>query len=315
MKRDGTVRAYLELFRLPNVFTAIADVALGFMLTHTALVGDDFSVLVTFVLLMTASCFLYTAGMVLNDAFDAEIDAAQRPHRPIPSGRVTPTTARWLGNQMLLIGVALGWTTGWLSGSWFCGVVVSLLAVCVYAYDAVLKSTPLGPLAMGGCRMLNVLLGASAAATAWHTLHWAVAGGLGVYIVGVTWFARTEARVSSRPHLVGATAVMIVGLAVIASYPALIGGDVMPEYQPKYFQPLRWFGMWAALAAVIIGRCGLAIVRPTPRFVQMAVKGCIQSLVIVDAAAVYALRGPWCAIGILLLLVPTMYLGRWIYST
>jgi 4-hydroxybenzoate polyprenyltransferase len=166
MKRDGTVRAYLELFRLPNVFTAIADVALGFMLTHTALVGDDFSVLVTFVLLVTASCFLYTAGMVLNDAFDAEIDAAQRPHRPIPSGRVTPTTARWLGHQMLLIGVALGWTAGWLSGSWSCGVVATLLAVCVYAYDALLKPTPLGPVAMGSCRLLNVLLGASASAAA-----------------------------------------------------------------------------------------------------------------------------------------------------
>jgi hypothetical protein len=136
-----------------------------------------------------------------------------------------------------------------------------------------------------------------------------------VYIVGVTWFARTEARVSSRLHLAGATGVMIVGLAAIASYPTLIAGDVVGEYQPTYFQPLRWFGMWGVLAAVIIGRCGLAIARPTPRFVQLAVKGCIQSLVIVDAAAVYALRGPWCAIGILLLLVPTMYLGRWIYST
>lgn len=315
MNRQGTVRAYLELFRLPNVFTAIADVALGFMLTHTALVGDDFSVLVTFVLLMTASCFLYTAGMVLNDAFDAEIDAAERPHRPIPSGRVTPTTARWLGHQMLLIGVALGWTAGWLSGNWLCGVVASLLAVCVYAYDAVLKSTPLGPVAMGSCRMLNVLLGASAAAVAWHTLHWAVAVGLGVYVTGVTWFARTEARVSSRLHLAGATAVMIVGLAVIASYPTLIEADVMSVFEPMYFRPLSWFGMWGVLVVVIIGRCGRAIASPTPQFVQLAVKGCIQSLVIVDAAAVYALRGPWCAIGILLLLVPTMYLGRWIYST
>ncbi|MEZ6072374.1 MAG: UbiA family prenyltransferase [Pirellulales bacterium] len=161
MKRDGTVRAYLELFRLPNVFTAIADVALGFLLTHVSVVAGPTSQLVTFTLLVMASCFLYTAGMVLNDAFDAEIDAAERPHRPIPSGRVSPVAARWLGRQMLLVGVALGWLAGWSSGSWRCGVVATLLAGCVYAYDARLKATCWGPLAMGGCRMLNVLLGAS----------------------------------------------------------------------------------------------------------------------------------------------------------
>ena len=32
---SSKLRAYLELFRLPNVFTSIADVMMGYLFTHT----------------------------------------------------------------------------------------------------------------------------------------------------------------------------------------------------------------------------------------------------------------------------------------
>ena len=34
---NSKLRAYLELLRLPNVFTAIADVLMGFLLTHASI--------------------------------------------------------------------------------------------------------------------------------------------------------------------------------------------------------------------------------------------------------------------------------------
>ena len=37
-----------------------------------------------------ASSCLYLAGMALNDYADREVDAVERPARPIPSGRVSP---------------------------------------------------------------------------------------------------------------------------------------------------------------------------------------------------------------------------------
>ena len=40
---------------------------------------------------------LYAAGMVLNDAFDAELDARERPERPIPSGRISRSRHGVLG--------------------------------------------------------------------------------------------------------------------------------------------------------------------------------------------------------------------------
>ena len=75
---------------------------------------------------------------------------------------------------------------------WAVGIL--LLAACVVLYDGVLKPTPLGPLAMGGCRMLNVLLGMSLAMRELELHEWLIAGGIGLYIAGLTWFARSEAE-------------------------------------------------------------------------------------------------------------------------
>src|SRR2546429_3915285 len=43
--------------------------------------------------LSAASVCLYWAGMAANDWADRELDAKERPERPIPSGRVSPGTA------------------------------------------------------------------------------------------------------------------------------------------------------------------------------------------------------------------------------
>ena len=152
------MRAYLQLLRLPNVFTAMADILLGFLFTHASLEPWP-----EFALLLCASSLMYLAGMVLNDYFDQEQDARERPFRPIPSGRVSARTARSLGWTMVLAGAGLGWGVTALTGTLRPGVVATLLAMAIVAYDAMLKKTPAGPLAMGVCRMLNVLLGMSAA--------------------------------------------------------------------------------------------------------------------------------------------------------
>ena len=88
-------------------------------------------------------------------------------------------------------------------------------------YNAGLKRTLLGPVAMGGCRMLNVLLGMSVLRGPWRIEHWAVAAGIGVYIAGVTWFARNDARRSDRWQLIAATLVMLAGVGLVGSLPWL----------------------------------------------------------------------------------------------
>jgi hypothetical protein len=49
--------------------------------------------------------------------------------------------------------------------------------------------------------------------------------------------------------------------------------------------------------------------------VQTAVRNCIFSLVVIDAAAVLATQDVFWGLVILALLAPMILLGRWLYST
>lgn len=300
------LRAYLQLFRLPNVFTAIADILLGFLLTHRSL--EPWYV---FVLLLLASACLYTAGMVLNDYFDRDQDARERPFRPIPSGRVSEKTAQRLGFGLLGAGVLFGWLAGATIGSFWPGLVATLLAGAVYIYDGVAKQTPAAPVVMGLCRTLNVLLGMSASQDPWTGAHYAAAIGVGVYIVGVTTFARSEARESGRLQLAAGLAILLAGLGIVASLPRWATGGEWPAIHP----PGNWYLFWAVLALLIGQRCLRAVVEPVPERVQPAVKNAIFSLVIIDAGMVLATQDYLWALVILALLAPMLVLGRWLYST
>ena len=55
---------------------------------------------------LAASLCLYAGGIALNDFFDRNLDAVERPERPIPSGIVPAITAGLLGFSLLLAGVA-----------------------------------------------------------------------------------------------------------------------------------------------------------------------------------------------------------------
>ncbi len=304
------LRAYLELIRLPNVFSALADVLAGWLLTHESLVP-----LPILGLLLASSAALYSAGMVLNDVFDLAVDAVERPTRPLPSRRISLGRARSLGYALLLFGMGFGWFASYVDGGWTSGIVASVLGMAIWSYDAALKRTALGPCVMGSCRALNILLGMSATHGAWLLPHWVVAAGVGVYIAGVTWFARREARESHRWHLAGALVTMIAGIALLAIFP-LIALDV-PEsgIYPRFAPSRAWWTLMAIIAALIAWRPLRAITTPIPQYVQAAVKQCILSLIVLDAAVCLAVRGPEWALLILVLLVPAALLGRWIYST
>jgi len=283
----------------------MADILLGYLLTHESFAWEP-----VFGLIWAASSLLYLAGMVLNDVFDADQDLVERPSRPLPSGRISVARAKSLGFGMLAVGVAFAWVASYWLGDIRPGGTGTLLAMLVLAYDAILKRTPLGPLAMGGCRSLNVLLGMSAAGFEWHAAHLLVAGGIGLYIVGVTWFARTEARVSNRPRLALATIVIVAGIGVLAWLPQWTRGVPLLDHAA----PLRWTLFWPLIAMLIGWRCLRAVLEPRPPLVQAAVKNCIFSLIVLDAG-VCTFQDMHAALAILALLIPTMFLGRFIYST
>jgi 4-hydroxybenzoate polyprenyltransferase len=298
--------AYAQLLRLPNVFTAFADICLGAAAAGYALDRPGI-----FFMMLVASGSLYCAGMAFNDFFDRREDAKTRPFRPIPSGRIAAWDAALLGTVLMVggwmaavsVNNRLGEGLGW-SGP---AAVAALLVAAVLLYDAYLKRTPLGPLGMGTCRFLNVLLGLSGAGGelwTWPNLHLAAA--VGVYIVGVTWFARTEEGESSRRHLRLASLVMLAGVLLGLTVPAhFTEGRTAPIYFPYL---VAGFLFLVGLPAV------RAIRRPEPKLVQAAVKRAILGLVVLDAVLATAFVG-LPGLLILLLLPPALLLGKWVYST
>ena len=104
-----------------------------------------------------ASVLLYWAGMAANDWADRDLDAVERPERPIPSGRVSAGTALGLSAGLTAAGVALAGLAG---GRRALAVAVPL-AGAVWAYDVAAKNSAAGPGVMAACRGLDVLLGAS----------------------------------------------------------------------------------------------------------------------------------------------------------
>lgn len=309
MTKYPRLLAYAQLLRLPNVFTAFADICLG-----ACAAGYIAERPGAFVLLLLASGCLYLGGMVWNDYFDRHEDAKTQPFRPIPSGRVSAQSARLLGLVLLGSGLSLAGLAsppGPLLGdrpSPIDPVTTAVgIAVAVLLYNAWLKWTPFGPLAMGLCRFGNVILGLSALPHPGPPVGLAIhlAGVIGVYIVGVTWFARTEEADSNRRQLAFAAVVMLL---------AAVGGLLVPVHRPEGATPVYFpyllvaAGFWVGTPVV------RAIRRPEPKLVQAAVKRCIFGLVALDAVLATAFVG-WPGLLILLLLLPATYLGRWVYST
>jgi 4-hydroxybenzoate polyprenyltransferase len=299
-------RAYARLLRLPNVFTAIADICLG-ALASRALFPDSGQGLASWLLLAASSACLYSGGMVWNDFFDLEQDRRERPFRPLPSGEVSRPAAVRLGVILLLTGWLFAVLAGWRPDKWNAtsASVAGVLVAAILLYDRWLKRTWMGPLGMGACRFLNVMLGLSLAGNLGGVAGVQLALVIGVYIVGVTWFARTEAQLSGKTALTGAALTMLAGLVLAVPLPT----HVSPEIRSSLFLYLL-----VGLGFLIGLPVCRAIAQPTPVHVQAAVKRAIMGLVALDAslATIYAgLAG----LAILLLLIPALCLGSWIYST
>ncbi len=295
------LRSYAELVRLPNVVTALADISLGVLV-----IGPAPEHWPTYALLFASSALLYSGGMVWNDFFDVEQDRKERPFRPLPSGRVSRRAAGLLG-------------TGLLAAGWICALLVSrpaallagALIVAILLYDARLKRTWAGPLGMGACRSLNVLLGWTAAVSTGRpwVLGVYLALVVGLYIVGVTWFARTEARASNPSALSGA-ALLMLGAALLALAVPVLANDLGMPHETSVLFPYLLVVLGFAIGMPVTR----ALARPTPSQVQPAVKRAVLGLVGFDAVLATALVGI-AGLVILVLLVPALYLGRWIYST
>lgn len=174
------LRAALVLGRVSNLPTLFSNALAGTALAGAGL-GEAGRA-------AAALALLYVGGMYLNDAFDADIDARERPRRPIPAGAISRRIVFAAGFALLCAGAAAGAT------SLYATLAAAALAGCIVLYNAAHKGVALAPLVMGACRVLAYLLAAAIGGGAsGATLVFGMAGAF-CHIVGLTFAARQEAH-------------------------------------------------------------------------------------------------------------------------
>ncbi|MFG3559003.1 SCO3242 family prenyltransferase [Micromonospora sp. NPDC047557] len=182
-----------------------------------------------------ASVLLYWAGMAANDWADRELDAIERPERPIPSGRVTPTAALGLAAGLTAAGVGLAAAVG---GRRAAALAVPL-AASIWGYDLLAKNTAAGPAVMAACRGLDVLLGASGGRL-WRALPSAAT------VAAHTWTVTTL----SRREVTGTDAALpmrtLAGTAVVAASAAIAVPGTRRAAAPAVALPAVLAGWYAA---------------------------------------------------------------------
>jgi 4-hydroxybenzoate polyprenyltransferase len=299
MKRMQKLIGFLRLMRLANVITAVSDIMAGIAIAgyFNNMDGGQFSIRPV-LLYIIATIGLYGGGVVFNDVFDAELDKAERPERPIPSGLISKKTAAFFALLLMIIGTAAAamiHPEGLFSVS---GILAIAIAIAAVVYDKWGKHhTVIGPLNMGLCRGLNLLLGMSILP---HVLsdYWFISLVPIVYIAAITMISRGEVHGGSRSTLYGAVALYSIVIASIL-YIAFNNNTI-------------WYSIAfiILLALMIFPPLQRAIRDPRGPLIGKAVKAGVIALIVMNAAWAAAFGTLYFALLILLLLPVSLWLAK-----
>jgi geranylgeranylglycerol-phosphate geranylgeranyltransferase len=204
---------------------------------------DTGTVIPETVFLFVIVALITAAGNVINDYFDAEIDAINRPDRPIPSGAVSLRAARNFAIVLFITGILVSFFTNFL-----CIAIAIFNVLLLVAYAARLKGLPLaGNLAVSYLAASVFLFGG--ALNGW--------GGL-VHILpiaAITFFATLARELVKDAEDIegdkagGADTVPIrIGIrktAIIALVAACLAVSAS-------FIPYTWWGPWYVAAILIV---------------------------------------------------------------
>ncbi len=263
----SSAEAWLQLARISNTPTVVSNTVAGAVLASTAAEAGEVAVVAG------SMALFYTAGMILNDLLDFEVDVRERPERPLPSGAVSRPAALTAVIVLFVAGEAMLLLEGaepFLAGLGLIGLIV--------LYDAWHKGNPLSPVLMGACRAMVYFVAALAVAGEVPLEVSIAAAVLLIYIVGLTQVAKAEGG-----SLLSAWPFAAV-LAAIAYWAGWIDSV--------------WFALLLVAFAAWVVRA-LWLIRG-PRRIGPGVVSLIAGVALFDALAVASVDGSLAAVGVCL---------------
>ncbi|MDV0441199.1 geranylgeranylglycerol-phosphate geranylgeranyltransferase [Methanorbis furvi] len=126
-----SLSAYVTIIRPANAVISGITAIIAYLIASGT---NIFSALALFVI-VTVIC---GAGNVLNDYFDRDIDAINRPDRPIPSGALSPRNAAVWAGVLFAVGILVSFAT-----NFWCLAIAVVNTILLIAYAAKLKKMPL----------------------------------------------------------------------------------------------------------------------------------------------------------------------------
>lgn len=277
--------------RPANIVTSVADVLAGIAISGYFLEAEQ--KILPVILLCLSSIGLYGGGIVFNDIFDEALDKIERPERAIPSGAVSTGEATALG--IILLGMGLLAAFAFSARS---GLIAFLILLFALVYNKFGKHHPfLGPLNMGICRGLNLILGISILMISLQSFYFLGLAPL-VYIFSITMISQGEVHGSDRTKLyTGALLyLLVIGSILYAAFlqdQMIFAVFFLVGFAWMIFKPL--FG---------------AIKNPIGKNIGKAVKAGVISLILMDAAWAAAYGQIYFAFLIALLLPLSLWLAK-----
>jgi 4-hydroxybenzoate polyprenyltransferase len=257
-KLPPLLRTLLILGRVSNLPTVWSNCLAGWWLSG----GVNFWKLP---LLLAGTSALYTGGMFLNDAFDADFDRQRRVSRPIPSGVISPDTV-WL----------FGWA--WLALGVFCllflgkvaSVLAVLLAACILIYNAAHKFITASPWLMGLCRFWVYVIAGTAGADGLNGWPIWCGAALALYVVGLSYVAKRESFRGPVPYW----PLWLLAVPIVFAMLMNTGEARKPAM------------LVSVILALWMARCVRTVFQPGEKNVGRIVSGLLAGIVFVDWLAV-----------------------------
>lgn len=284
------LKPWIQIIRPSNVLTAISDVLAGVALACLFL-QQDLPQVNPLIWITISSMLLYTGGIVFNDVFDAALDKVERPERPIPSGRIKKSAASILGTLAFAIGCFLAFQVNMTAFY----ISLAIVLMCLLYNGQAKHHFLAGPIVMGGCRGLNLLLGMAVLPDSLS--YWYISIIPIIYIASVTNISRGEVYGSNKTAL----------LVSIGLYSIVILTLLYFTYSSKNYLALVFILLFSLMIGSPVSK---ALKTLQPQDVRKAVKFGVLALILMNASWI-AISGHWLlALAVCAILPVSIFLAK-----
>ena len=304
----NTLIAWLRIFRIPNIFTVPGEAVAGYLLCRGDISKNEF------IYLIIASISFYVFGLVTNDIADIREDSKSSPGRPLPSGDISISSASYASLILILLALGFAFLVG--SGTFTVGLVI-LAAILGYNFLSTRGSLFPGPLLLSFCRLLNIMLGVTAAGNELFrpVMLMTLLVCETLFILGVSIAASVENKPDKAYTMSGAIIIYFSHLVFIAG--AMLSVEKMIREYTKELPPAVILGIliWGISVVISLKTTFRWFTNSNRVRLSSNIGALIRNLILIQAAACAFGGFIHPAIWICLLIVPCYILSRFFYQS